>query len=145
VLGCLGALCGACELGGSNDDCTNEAFSDAVQVTFAPELTEPGEYELGFTSNVVDGICRVVVGGKVIEPCTSAQLSVTGKNSEGVVVLTALRVWFDYAPQSFELSVTKDGVNLLERTFTPEYAEDEPNGNGCGVRRLAVVPIAITL
>ena len=39
------------------------------------------------------------------------------------------------APDMLELVLTIDGAVLVEESFTPTYALDEPRGEGCGERR----------
>ena len=46
----------------------------------------------------------------------------------GVAVLSVT----EFEPESFALWLTRDGVQVFEESFTPEYEVTEPNGNGCG-------------
>jgi hypothetical protein len=138
---CTLSLCGC---GVSSESCADETYVDTIQIQFAPELTQSGDYQLNFASGPVNGSCNVTVGGTVIEPCTSSHLSVEGKDSSGLVVLSTLRAWFDYAPFTFDLSLAKDDVNLTTQTITPQFVEDEPNGKGCGIQRQAVVPLTVS-
>jgi hypothetical protein len=126
-----------------NDDCSEAAYSDSIEVAFTPPITVPGDYLLEFTSGAVDGTCHIQVGGKTLEPCTSASLFVDGKNADGVVTLAALRAWFNYAPSTFKLTLTGEEGILFQQTITPQYVTDEPNGRGCGVRKRAVVSVTV--
>lgn len=139
----LGILASGCVLGCTSDDCSDAAFSDSIEIVFTPTITVPGDYRLEFTSGAVDGTCHIQVGGTTLEPCTSASLFVDGKNADGVVTLSTLRAWFNYGPPSFELVLENDESVIFRQSITPEYATDEPNGPGCGIRKRAVVSVTV--
>ena len=48
-------------------------------------------------------------------------------------------VLWDYAPDSFDIELLQDGELIDSASYTPDYAIDEPNGEGCGERRFAEV------
>jgi hypothetical protein len=134
---------GSCGLGSSADACAEEFYPDAIEIQFQPGATAAGHYRIDFSSPPINGSCDVTVGDTHLAPCTNAHLSIDGKGQDGLVVLSALRVWFDYAPSAFELTLTREGVQVLSESFAPDYLTDEPNGKGCGLRRQSVITVAI--
>jgi hypothetical protein len=65
----------------------------------------------------------------------SSSESTTNLSNIGVIHLS-LGDWED-PPSSFVLSVTCDDGTTINRTITPDYSIDEPNGAGCGKRKQA--------
>ncbi|MFT5686676.1 MAG: hypothetical protein ACI8RZ_007632 [Myxococcota bacterium] len=53
-----------------------------------------------------------------------------------------LSLW-DFAPDEAELTVWTADTSVKPVTVSPTYAEDEPNGEGCGVRRSATEEVAL--
>ena len=53
-----------------------------------------------------------------------------------------LSLW-DFAPDSADLVVTIDGVEVSAQTIKPVYEVDEPNGEGCGERRSATEAVTL--
>ena len=89
----------------------------------------------------IDGIgCDVTLPGgedlvcDAVEEQPSLSLSSSG--------LDTLMLW-TYAPDTVELVVVHDGVEILRETLTPDYAVDEPNGDGCGERRYATIDVDV--
>lgn len=45
------------------------------------------------------------------------------------------------APDPLDISITRDGEEVHAESVAPDYAVDEPNGEGCGERYLADVTV----
>ncbi len=48
-----------------------------------------------------------------------------------------------FAPESFQAQLYRDGLLVAERSLTPEYDTDEPNGKGCGLRKVTTVEFSL--
>jgi len=55
--------------------------------------------------------------------------------------LLVVELW-EFTPDVVELTVAHDGESE-DRSIEPEYAIDEPNGPGCGERRLATESVSL--
>lgn len=127
---CLGA-CNTSEA----DPCASDTQTYAVAFLFAPAVTEAGDYRVSVESSQVSGTCDLVVGSTSLQPCTSARMTVSGVGTSGRVELESLRVWFDYAPLSVKLTLERDNIATLSRTFQPNYALGSGDDADCAASR----------
>ena len=65
-------------------------------------------------------------------------LEVWGVVSDDGLGIDELNVW-EFAPESFEVTLYLDDELYDSQSFSPEYEVDEPNGRGCGERSFAEV------
>jgi hypothetical protein len=89
----------------------------------------------------IDGVgCDVTLpdGADLVCDAVEEQPSLT-LDGAGLGTLT---LW-NYVPPTVEVVVLHDGVEVVREELTPEYAEDEPNGEGCGERRYATVDVDV--
>jgi len=53
-----------------------------------------------------------------------------------------LMLW-EFTPDVADFSLSIDGVDVFAEALEPVYDEDEPNGQGCGVRSYATVQVSL--
>ena len=119
-----------------SQSCTEMYAPDMLTVEVTAEAGWAGEVELSASGDGVTITC-VLPDGESAASCDDLQsnLSLSGDT------LTA-SLW-ELAPDSVELVVRVDGVEVAAQTLAPSYTEDEPNGSGCGVRLLATETISL--
>jgi hypothetical protein len=139
----LALLSAGCGLASDSEGCGDRVLPDVVDIRFVPTITDPGDYRIRFSSSVLTGTCDVSVGSIQLAPCSNARLSVDGESENGTIILAALRAWFDYGPDRFELTISREDVVVISDLYTPQYELDEPNGRGCGERQRAEVAVSI--
>ncbi len=106
--------------------------------TLSIKVTEASDWN-GEIEASVSGDARTIsctfVGG--IGNCddNESQISVDGS-------LLSLTLW-DFAPEIAELIITVDGSEVVSENLQPDYEEDEPNGEGCGVRRFGTSVLSL--
>jgi len=107
-------------------------------IHLAGDLSVEGQYELVVNDgqrNLLTCTFDVPAVDEVPSSCTSGSYLNTDLEGDAEAV-TAL-----VTPDTLVVTLFLDGDELTTETFTPDYAEDEPNGEGCGVRRLAEVEL----
>jgi hypothetical protein len=62
---------------------------------------------------------------------------------EGVVALSSLRVWFDYAPPTITLTIEQGEDILVSQQFEPDYVYESKEGNSCQSRLHASIPVEL--
>ncbi|MCO4746250.1 MAG: hypothetical protein KC912_15740 [Proteobacteria bacterium] len=79
------------------------------------------------------------------DPLIPLELDCTGASSVGFGdpnPLDGLRI-DDFAPDAFTLSLTEDGVLLIEENYAPDYALSNPTGCGAADQREATVRLSL--
>lgn len=100
----------------------------AFTIRMNEPLGEPGSYEVLAVSE--SGEIRCEYQSPLPQPISTRDCG-------------SLRLWFDAAGAltsvvsdrligRLALSISRDGVVVAEKTFSPEYSFDELNGPGCG-------------
>jgi hypothetical protein len=134
VLAAMGATTGC-----AVQECNLMYAPDYVQIKL-----ESASYASGAWRVEVDGL-----GCEVLLPGTPADVVCDDENGSLWVELTpdgeglAMLSLSDYAPDSLDLVITLDGAEILSDHLTPEYATDEPNGEGCGERRSGLITVDV--
>jgi len=86
-------------------------------------------YALSFTGDDGTTISCAIVEAGTTAYCDDNDSAIGFDGTDLVVTLWA------FVPDTIDATVSLDGASVLEWSFSPEYAEDEPNGEGCGFRR----------
>lgn len=109
---------------------------DNVEVEVSASSWEPGAYEV----EAMDEICSFVLPADGGPSCTGTVLGVElTDDGSGIAHITL----YEAAPDAFDLVIRVDGAELLVEEVVPTYTEDEPNGEGCGVRRSGTATVAL--
>lgn len=119
------ALLAGCELGQS---CTLMYAPSFVQVELLADEWPEGLWEI----EALGASCTGELPDTQSWECPEGALTV--ELSDDGTALLAFQLQ-DQAPDSFEVTIRHDGVEVVTATIVPDYVEDEPNGEGCGVRR----------
>ena len=131
-------LLAGCELGHS----CNLMYSPDTLTVELDGAYATGEYELEIFSASGDELCTFAVGIPDADQalCTGDVEEVYfDLDAEGAI--TSLSLW-NFAPATLDVVLYLDGVEVSSETLTPDYREDEPNGEGCGVRSFGTVTVA---
>lgn len=129
-------------LGACGHDCTLMYAPDGLTVVFAPALTTSGVWGVELAGEV-EAACEVTLpvpdpSDMTYTPCGDTE-GVDLRIAEDGLSVRALTI--EASPPSATVVVEHDGAPVAEETFTPVYTQDEPNGEGCGVRSLAEVEL----
>jgi hypothetical protein len=86
-----------------------------------------GQYELAYSADDIQGSCTAVFLGSgeldLASSCTNGQVF-PGRNGKPAVM-------FYSTAERIEVAVSREGTELVRRTYEPEYEENEPNGDFC--------------
>ena len=137
VLGVPLAGCGPV-LGGQV--CTLMDAPSQLRVHLDGEADVPGDYAIE-----VEAAGRVVASCEATVPLAESFDALCGTRSESRILgqpgagLDGLIL--SETVDELTVRVFRDGEELVEETFAPDYEEDEPNGKGCGVRRTGEITL----
>lgn len=140
------AICLPLSLGCSSDDsdsCNARYRADIIDFRFTPVVTQAGEYDINVDAPPVSGSCHVVVGATELEPCSSARMTLDGLTDEGVVALSGLQIWFDYAPATIQFAIKDSKGLLVSQQYEPVYVAEAPEGESCQTRLIASISVQI--
>lgn len=126
----------ACDLPRPGLACNAMYSPDQVLIDFGSFEFEPGAWSLQIDAEEVITCDFDLPADDLILNCDGAE--VYGTLSNDGLHIDELNVW-EFAPADFSVSLSLDGELVAEQDFSPEYDEDEPNGEGCGVRQFASV------
>lgn len=121
--------------------CTLMYAPSHLTVEFEADAWAPGTWDVELVGGGAEATCTVtlpLVDGASPECSDFATLQV---NAAGDAI-DALSVT-DIAPDTFTVRVYDDEGLVAQQQFSPEYAVDEPNGEGCGERRVATVTMTL--
>ena len=156
ILGTLSSGCGA-------NDCSLVSWSEGLTVDFfTPDLLPDGSYKLAVEADGVavdlavdfeDGFATCVPGGDA-PPCSDvvgltlyrylhASIAAAVPINIGVNLYYTDGGSLAGGPDMASISLQRDGETILEGTFEPSYASDEPNGDGCGVATRARYEVTV--
>lgn len=111
--------------------CTDAGCSSGLEITVLSSATTfaPGAYavELEIDSDVVALSCQIP---EALEPFPC---NCQGGPSDAHVCLMhdALSVWVNGFPKSASVRLVRDGIEVGQKQFSPEYETVQPNGPGC--------------
>jgi hypothetical protein len=109
--------------------CTEEGCGPALHIAFSEPIGAPGTYDWVIGRDDRVERCQVVLDGVTVPSSRGRECGefVIAVNGEG-------KLAFVTGPETAELSLSllRDGVILGEAVFTPDYADVEINGPGCG-------------
>jgi hypothetical protein len=128
LVACAASLLGC----SSTTTCNTAYFPDRLDVQFVASSWPAGDWSFA----VDDARCTAMLPGGTAN-CTEGARGRTS-DREVTVVLNLFK-----APSSVLTVVARDGREVLRKSVTPSYAESEPNGEGCGVRRAGAVVVTI--
>ncbi len=120
----------------TSQTCTLMHAPDNVDVQLVADSWAPGTYEV----EALGEICTVVLPAVTDPSCSGTVLGLA--LSEDDSGLASVTLW-EAAPDAFDLTIRLDGVELLSEEVVPSYVEDEPNGEGCGIRRSGTASISL--
>ncbi len=96
---------------------------------------EPGAYEFEFHSDGTRTVCtaQLPLGDGAEYRCDDG-----GDYFDDIFAADENRpfprkISFFATPDEVEIVIRRDGTELVRRSFRPQYAETEPNGEGCGI------------
>jgi hypothetical protein len=131
----LAAACGSGD-GEGDGVCTLIGCEDGLTIEF--ELTEPGAYTFDL---VADGEPITCTGALPLPPCSSAGGATCSESGVsigesgcalGSSSHSLLNLSFSGStPAKVELTIKRDGAEVAQQSFTPEYKTFTPNGPGC--------------
>lgn len=130
LVACTASLLGCDSIFGLK--CTTAYYPDFLAVRFVASSWPAGDWSFA----VDDARCAVTLPGGTVS-CTEGA---TGEISDREVTVVPN---FFRAPNSVLTAVARDGREVARKSVTPSYAESEPNGEGCGVRREGEVVVTI--
>ena len=115
--------------------CTLMYSPSSLQVEFDPGLSDVGEYRVE-----LDGVgCTLAIPYDEAAPPVCDDFAYIDWDDTAVL---GIRLE-EQVEDAMELRVLLDGTEVHAETIEPDYDEDEPNGEGCGVRRSAVVVVSV--
>ena len=118
-------------------DCNTMYAPDTAQVELQADSWSDGAWEVE-----ADGeTCEITLPGTEAEIVCDGQILSISLNGDGSEI-NSLMLW-ESAPESFELVLRQDGVEVFSATVSPTYVEDEPNGEGCGFRSYGVATVDV--
>jgi len=115
-----------------------------LALQFEADAWAPGAYEVEVVTDAATILCAFTLpaGDEWTGRCDDADgihEVLTDASGEGLE-----RIYlYEETPDVVDVAVSLDGAPLAEDSFAPDYAEDEPNGEGCGVRHAAEVTISL--
>lgn len=130
VLSCLAAM-------GCGLSCTDMYAPSGVVVEVDGGTWTPGRYELELNGYNQFALCVIDLpdDGALPPACTANAEVVLDEAGEAIVMFYAE----NFAPEGFSVELRRDGEVVAEDQVVPAYEVDEPNGPGCGERRVATV------
>ena len=133
------ALLVGCDTTGA--DCTDMDVWDSLTLAFQPVITTPGTWAFVLTEGIAAS-CEITLP----DPASADDRyvdceGVDEQRVDRVDGIESLRIY--EAPASARLLITYEGTAWFEDVIEPEYAVDEPNGEGCGERFTATMPIEV--
>lgn len=116
--------------------CTEVGCSDDVVIDLnkASGVWEPGKYVIAIDGDGRKLDCTAYLP-LVTEPTCQDQfgMNVTFDAEDAGASGSAFKsVQVFFAPAKLTLTITRDGIEVAKKTFTPTYADQEPNGALCG-------------
>lgn len=141
--GAVACLLASCS--GDGRGCTLVGYFDTVTFELSSPLSEAGVYSLTLSADGVERACSVTVAaaGAFTSDCKSLEISIGEPGAREVSWIQLLWSSDPEPPQSVSFSLLRDGDPLASIRVEPQYSFDEPNGDGCGTRAYATVPVAL--
>ena len=111
---------------------------------FAPDTltveVRSGALEEGLWRIEVDGIgCELLLPSLPEDEPVCDELAVIEWTEDRIVTLTVRQ----HAPDEVVLVVSRDGSEVYVGPELPSWRESEPNGRGCGTRRVAEIDVVL--
>lgn len=118
--------------------CTQIGCQSGLQLEVAPDYPwQAGAYVFEFNLDGVRAVCR---GALPLPPCE--QTGLTCDNAAIMVMQSGCAlppeshgfgtVMIGGAPATVQVTITRNGAQLVNKNFTPEYQDAYPNGQQCG-------------
>ncbi len=115
----------------------------ACNLMYAPdtlhiEVVNSNDWEGSITAimSSSDGTITCEVD-EIERPCD--ELESTSWRSEDRLILS---LW-GFSPDSLDIQILVDGIEVANEPLEPTYSEDEPNGEGCGFRSIGNIEVAL--
>lgn len=105
--------------------CNTLYAPEQVDIVVDAASLEPGTYVI----EALGESCTVTLPGSAGASCDGAVLGVTLDSSGSTI--THISLW-EAAPDTLDLVIRLDDVEIFAETVTPTYTVSEPNGKGCG-------------
>ncbi|MGB4100453.1 MAG: hypothetical protein WBK91_00890 [Alphaproteobacteria bacterium] len=117
--------------------CTQMGCQSGLQLDVAPDYPwSPGAYFFDFNLDGAHAVCRGVLP---LPPCEQSGL--TCDNAAITVLQSGCamlpenhgfgNIMIDGAPAKVRVTITRDGAQLVDKTFAPKYHDIRPNGAQC--------------
>lgn len=138
VLFALPLLASGCIVGKT---CNNMYAPDNLEIDLNPPVSDEGAWVVTLSGDL-DATCTVSLP---VADDGFADCDLEGVDlliSEDRLAIEGVSL-FDHAPEAITLTMSFEGVEVLSEDIAPDYAIDEPNGEGCGERRSAVVVVDV--
>lgn len=136
IAGWLALLTGGCHF-----SCTQMSTPSRVTVAFDEGRTwKPGVWEIeadGYTQHAMCVLALPYVEGDLVSCTGNAEIELS---EDGTRILSFGAS--NFTLESFSVRLDLDGEPAGDESFAPEYAVDEPNGQGCGERSQATVQMS---
>jgi hypothetical protein len=104
---------------------------DGVTVSLSAASFAPGEYEVILVGTSHAHSCRIALPAVEGDSAyCSSEFGHLELSEDGASLVSVSQ--YEFSPDTVDVIVQLDGVVLHEESVEPAYADEEPNGEGCG-------------
>jgi hypothetical protein len=124
--------------------CNSMAWSHVVSIRLAPPVIEPGKYIIKVVNGTVTRKCDLTLTETLIQDCSDGITigGLTASAAPSEIAWLSLTLGDAETPQNaLSITITETDGTRNNYTIKPDYAVDEPNGEGCGERKQATVDL----
>lgn len=123
--------------GEGTEYCTEMGCMDGLQINFEPEIITSGTYVFSATLDGVTETCEYTLpfveeNGEYGTCDGSNMLLTISGMALDASEHSIPEMYIPSNPTNVSIAITRDGIEIANQSFQPEYEEFAPNGKECG-------------